>query len=114
MNIIIETVKDGKRYTLCNEGIKVGDTVYSIGEGRRTDTGWILHALNWKNFNDEESTTVTKLDDYIRTKRGYGNYGTYFKVIKVEEHRKKTFPNCRFISWEWVQVQIEKAAPREE
>lgn len=99
----IEHVVNNKRYTLSNENLKDGDSVYSIGRGRINDNReFLLNKLDWRFFildeskpdeflGEEEPAKIVNLkySDYkpyeVRTTYGFGPIESYYKIIKVEE-----------------------------
>ena len=97
----IEKVHSGIRYTLSNEGLKVGDSVFPIAMGRcLEDGGWILNSFDFRGsttgFPDDPHTILDL--DYdngrqgkayqVRTDRGYSPIECYYKITKTEEHTK--------------------------
>jgi len=102
----IELYKDSVRYQFTNEDIKVGDIVYPIGQGRSTDNGWYLHSLNFSEFDPDNPHIVGRIDDYIRTQKGYSHKGVYFKLIGKQEQRETTRKDSRFKSWNWFDIPI--------
>ena len=97
----VEKLLDDYRYTLTNEGLKKGDRVYSILNGRVQDDGtFIIHdiefesryvdGLNTSGFPDEPHTIENLAhSDYkpyqVRTDHGYGPIEKYFKIEKIEK-----------------------------
>jgi hypothetical protein len=97
----VETLLDDYRYTLTNDGLKKGDRVYPILNGRVQDDGtFIIHdiefesryveGLNTSGFPDEPHTIEDiKHSDYkpyqVRTDHGYGPIEKYFKIEKIEK-----------------------------
>lgn len=102
----IEFYKDNFRYQFTNEDISIGDIVYPIGHGRSTDNGWFLHNLNFSEFTPNDPHIVGRIDDYIRTQKGYNNKGVYFKLIGKQEQVETTREGSRFRTWNWIDIPI--------
>lgn len=110
--MIIEHIHNKIRYTLSNEGLKVGDNVYPIANGRTTDDGsWILHNLDYRDFTSgfpDEPHTILDLhhSDYkpyeVRTKQGFGPIEKYYRIIKREEQVDCRREGAMFSSWKWI------------
>jgi hypothetical protein len=89
--MILEKCHKGIRYTLGNDGLKDGDHVYPIANGRCIDGGgWVLHDIDWTRFTDDQPHVIENINhsDYkpyeVRTGNGYGPKEIYYKVIKRE------------------------------
>lgn len=120
INMQVEKVLNGVRYTLSNEGVQVGDQVYPIARGRcLPDGGWILHeiefeshrvaGLNTSGFPDEPHTILdlNHSEDkayQVRTDHGYSPIECYFKITKREELRETTKPGALFKTHEWIEI----------
>jgi hypothetical protein len=112
----VEKVIGDKRYTLTNEGLRVGDEVYPIGQGRCLDGGgWIFHKIDFHESymdfpNDPHKIINLKHSDYkpyeVRTDHGYGPRETYYKIVKVEHQEsidKNPGGKLRLIEHVWVE-----------
>lgn len=94
MNLTVEKIIDGVRYTLTNQGLRVGDKVFPIARGRCLENGgWILHELDFRNFMcgfTEQPHTIVDLNYskqkpyQVRTDKGYSPIESYLKIIKKE------------------------------
>ena len=105
----IEKVLNGIRYTLSNENLMKGDSVFPIASGRVTDNDeWILHTIEYKpsstGFPDEphiikdlEHSTYKPYQ--IHTNHGYGPIETYYKIIK-KEHKVSSDIKFTHDTWE--------------
>ena len=116
----VENVLGKLRYTLSNDNLKVGDRVYPIANGRCTDDGgWILHDFDFRDFMSGfpgEPHIMMDLDYYggkqgkayqVRTDHGYGPIETYYKIIKIEEHRVikvRRSGDMEFKEYAWVDI----------
>lgn len=107
--MLSETVHAGKRYTLSNENLKVGDKVFPIAWGRCLDDGgWILHNFSYhtsSGFPDEPHTILNlKHSDYkpyqVRTNHGYSPVECYYKIIKIEKRVTKNNGFLTTSNWE--------------
>jgi hypothetical protein len=96
----LEKLLDDYRYTLTSDGLKEGDRVYPIVNGRVQDDGtFIIHDiefrsthfdLNTSGFPDEPHIIEDiKHSDYkpyqVRTDHGYSPIERYFKIEKIEK-----------------------------
>lgn len=108
---------NGLRYTLTNEGLKEGDRVYPIANGRTLDGGgWILHGFDWRKsmsgFPDEPHTIKnTRHSGYkpyqVQTDHGYSPEECYYKIVKVERQVTTERPvgNLKFKDHKWVEIE---------
>ena len=114
----IEKVHNHIRYTLSNDGLKVGDKVYPIARGRCLDDGsWILHELDFREFMcgfPDEPHTIKDLKyskskpEEISTDKGYSPRECYYKIVKKEKQiEDPTFGSKLFKSYIWVEIKDE-------
>jgi hypothetical protein len=111
----VETVHDGIRYTLSNDGLETNDRVYPIASGRCIDKdGWILHGFDFSILSDGPHTIIElEYSNYkpeqVRTNYGYGPIEKYYKIIKMEEKVEER-PESRFKTYKWVEVTMKLLA----
>jgi hypothetical protein len=109
----VEKVHEGIRYTLSNEGLKEGDEVYPVADGRQTENdGWIIHNFDFRGFASgfpDEPHIVKGFDSTpkektIRTNKGYSFSECYYKIIKCEKQVKVS--DSMFGGfYEWVEIE---------
>jgi hypothetical protein len=84
---------NGKKYTLTNEELSVGDKVYSISWGHIEDDKYFHEKFDFRNVvsgwkSDPHTIVDLHYSDYkpseVHTNHGYGPKEGYFKIIKVE------------------------------
>lgn len=86
----LEKVKNNVRYTFTNEGLKGGDLVWPLIEGRLTDDGYIMHNTRWGEFDLKDPHIIQNIrhsderSHEVRTDKGYSPIEVYFKIIKKE------------------------------
>ena len=109
--MLVETVKNGIRYTLSNENLEVGDKVFPIGRGRCLDGGgWILHNIAFEEYMgfpyDFHTIMDLKHSDYkpyeVKTDKGYSPIESYYKIIKKET--QGTNDTGLFVTYDWVEI----------
>ena len=81
--MIVELTKLNTRYQFTNEGLQVGDEVQPLGEGRQDSDKWYLHELRIGEFKEFDLHIIGKIDDYVRTQKGYGHKDTYAAKKKL-------------------------------
>lgn len=106
----IEKVQGEVRYTLSSDNLKVGDKVFPIARGRKTNDGsWILHELDFRDFMcgfPIDAHIIEKINlkiGEIVTDHGYSHAECYFKIIK-KEHQIIVNPGQLFVRYEWVEL----------
>ena len=120
--MLVETVHEGIRYTLCNDNLKVNDEVFPIASGRCLDDGgWVLHKIEFesKNFecfypsgfpNEPHIILDLNYDNgkqgkpyQVRTNCGFSPIECYYKIIKKEQQIKVS-DSIFGGSYEWVKL----------
>ena len=106
--MVVEKVHKGIRYTLSNDGLKTGDSVFPIARGRATDKGWILSDFRYEDYSTgfpEMPHTIVELyhSKYrpyeVKTNYGFGVKEMYYKVVK-KEHQVE-YQSGIFKSYKW-------------
>jgi hypothetical protein len=109
----VERVHDKIRYTLSNEGLKEGDEVYPVAQGRQTkNDGWIIHNFDFRDFMSgfpAEPHIIKSFDNrhskemIINTNKGYSFSECYYKIIKCEKQIKDG--DIPFAMYTWVEIE---------
>lgn len=109
----VETVHEGIRYTLSNEGLKTNDKAFPIAFGRCLDNdGWILHGFTFEDYctgfpNDPHTLIDLKYSDYkpeqVRTNKGFGPIEIYYRIIKREK-KEIVKPDDMFKTYKWEEI----------
>lgn len=102
--MIIEITKNRIRYQFSNEDHQVGDKVWPLGEGRADKDNWWLHRIKDNEFDESDPHIIGKIDDYIRTQKGYGHKSIYFKLIGKQLLTDVTGPSDVFKRFEWCDI----------
>lgn len=108
----IETVHNNIRYTLSNDNLKVGDSVYPIAKGRVVNNNeFIYHNFDFSEsmsgFPDDpdiiEDLNYSEYKPYeVRTDNGWSPKESYFKIIKKEKQIE--LDRGKFKSYKWVNI----------
>ena len=111
--MLVETVKNGIRYTLSNEDLLPDDKVFPIARGRCLEgNGWVLHEITFENYmtgfpDDPHIIKDIKYSDYkpyeVKTDKGYSPIESYYKIIKKEEQIKEH--KGLFATYKWVEIE---------
>lgn len=113
----VEHIRNGIRYTLSNEDLRVGDSVFPIANGRCLDNGgWILHGFDFRDFisgfpddphiiEDLNYDSSQQGKDYqVKTNYGYSPIERYYKIIRMEEKLKVRDNIFGGSIYEWIEI----------